>query len=69
MQGTVLAELKCSISIDTIGKECLENQHQVLYSYKKYPPFSFVDDIIGVGVGNCGPDVIHVIHACQWHAK
>ena len=29
MQGTVLPGLKCSISIDTLGKECLENQHQI----------------------------------------
>ena len=35
MQGTVLAGLKCSISIDTFGKECLENVHDVLYNYKE----------------------------------
>ena len=59
MQGTVLAGLKCSISIDTIGKECLENQHQILYSYKNcvnVPPLSFVDDIIGVS--DCGPGAV-----------
>ena len=55
MQGTVLAGLKCSISIDTLGKECLENQHDVLYLYKnsvKTPPLSFVDDILGIS--ECG---------------
>ena len=31
MQGTVLAGLKCSISIDSIGKETLQNKHQRLY--------------------------------------
>ena len=45
MQGTVLAGLKCSISIDTFGKECLENQHDdILYKYKncmKTPPPGF----------------------------
>ena len=30
MQGTVLAGLKCAISIDTIGKEALENEHDIL---------------------------------------
>ena len=35
MQGTVLAGLKCAISIDTIGKEALENVHDILYDYKK----------------------------------
>ena len=55
MQGTVLAGLKCSISIDTFGKECLENEHDVLYTYKnsvKTPPLSFVDDILGIS--ECG---------------
>ena len=57
MQGSVLAGIKCSISIDTLGKECLQNQHNVLYSYKNcvnVTPLSFVDDIIGTS--NCGPD-------------
>ena len=55
MQGTVLAGLKCSISIDTLGKECLENEHDILYNYKnsvKTPPLSFVDDILGIS--ECG---------------
>ena len=55
MQGTVLAGLKCSISIDTFGKECIENEHDILYTYKnsvKTPPLSFVDDILGVS--ECG---------------
>ena len=45
MQGTVLAGLKCSISIDTFGKECLENEHDVLYTYKnsvKTPPLGLL---------------------------
>ena len=55
MQGTVLAGLKCAISIDSIGKEALENDHKILYNYKncvKIPPLSFVDDIITVS--ECG---------------
>ena len=55
MQGTVLAGLKCAISIDTIGKEALENEHDILYDYKKcvkIPPLSFIDDIITVS--KCG---------------
>ena len=51
MQGTVLAPLKCSISIDTIGKETLENKHGNLYKYKNcvsIPPLSLIDDIITV---------------------
>ena len=55
MQGTVLAGLKCAISIDKIGKEALENGHEILYDYKncvKIPPLGFIDDIITVS--ECG---------------
>ena len=55
MQGTVLAGLKCAISIDNIGKEALENEHDILYDYKncvKIPPLSFIDDILTVS--KCG---------------
>ena len=55
MQGTVLAGLKCAISIDTIGKEALENNPDILYNYKncvKIPPLSFVDD--NLTVSRCG---------------
>ena len=51
MQGTVLAGLKCSVSIDTIGKECLQNTHSNLYKYKNttsIPPLSLIDDILAV---------------------
>ena len=53
MQGTVLAGLKCSISIDTLGKEYLQNAHGPNYLYKNcvpVPPLSFVDDIVGVSL-------------------
>ena len=51
MQGTVLAGLKCSVSIDTIGKEYLQNKHSNLYKYKNstsIPPLSLIDDILAV---------------------
>ena len=59
MQGTVLAGLKCSVTIDTIGKETLDNTHKVLYKYKKctsIPPLSFVDDILTVS--ECSTDSV-----------
>ena len=61
MQGTVLAGLKCSVSIDSIGKESLENTHDILYKYKNctsIPPLSLIDDIIAVG--NCSSDSVKV---------
>ena len=51
MQGTVLAGLKCSVTIDTIGKEYLQNTHSILYKYKNttsIPPLSLIDDILAV---------------------
>ena len=59
MQGTVLAGLKCSVSIDTIGKEFLDNTHDVTFRYKNcvtLPPLSLIDDIICVT--NCSKDSI-----------
>ena len=51
MQGTVLAPLKCSATIDTIGKEALIDMHSSLYKYKKcvtIPPLSMIDDILAI---------------------
>ena len=59
MQGTVLAPLQCSISIDSIGRETLENVHDVLYKYKScisIPPLSLIDDIISVS--RCSTDSV-----------
>ena len=58
MQGTVLTSLKCSVQIDSWGKEYL-NRAKGMYKYKEclpVPPLSFVDDIIAVG--HCGSDSI-----------
>ena len=56
MQGTVLAGLKCSVSIDTIGKESLQTKHNTTYKYKNctsIPPLSLIDDIIAISY--CSP--------------
>ena len=50
MQGTVLAPLKCSVQIDTLGKECLK-YNEGIYKYKgctSIPPLSYIDDILGI---------------------
>ena len=52
MQGTVPAPLKCSIQIDTLGKECIESG-EGLYQYKEcvnIPPLAMIDDILAVSV-------------------
>ena len=59
MQGTVLAGLKCSVSIDTIGKEFLDNTHDFSFRYKNcvsLPPLSLIDDIICVT--SCSSDSV-----------
>ena len=56
-----MAGLKCSVSIDTIGKECLENVHPVLYKYKNctsVPPLSLIDDVITVS--SCSSDSVRM---------
>ena len=61
MQGTVLAGLKCSVSIDTIGKECLDKTHDMSFKYKNcvsVPPLGFIDDILAITT--CSPDSIRM---------
>ena len=58
MQGTVLSNIKCSVQIDSLGKDCI-TENKGLYKYKdciKIPPPFMVDDV--VIVSNCGTDSI-----------
>jgi hypothetical protein len=60
MQGTVPAPLKCSVQLDTLGKECLETG-EGLYKYKEclnIPPLLMIDDAIAVT--ECGPESVKV---------
>ena len=54
MQGDVLAPVISSLQVDTIGKECLEeNKH--LYYYKNsvpVPPLGLVDDLFTISTCN-----------------
>ena len=61
MQGGVLTPLKCSVQIDTLGKEILSSTEcsKSLYKYKdcvKIPPLSYIDDCMSITV--CGPDSV-----------
>ena len=50
MQGTVFAPIKCSIQIDTLGRDCLANGDGI-YEYKNIvdvPGLSMIDDLIGI---------------------
>ena len=60
MQGTVPAPLKCSVQLDTLGKECLQTG-EGLYKYKgclNIPPLLMIDDAIAVS--ECGPESVRV---------
>ena len=53
MQGTVLSPLKCSIQVDTLGKEILQDTelNDVLFKFKDFlpiPPLSLIDDMFTV---------------------
>ena len=56
MQGSVFGSLKCTVQVDTLGRDCLSSEDEIgLFQYKSVvyiPPTSFVDDVLGVS--NCG---------------
>ena len=61
MQGSVSSSLKCSTQVDTLGRDCLNDDSLTIYKYKSIvnvPPLSFVDDVLGVS--KCGVDAIEL---------
>ena len=54
LQGDVFGPIKCSVAVDTLGKECLEgDKHLYLYKEKvKVPMLAMVDDILVIS--ECG---------------
>ena len=60
MQGETLAPLECSSLVDTIGKECIQ-EDKCLYLYRRsigVPVLTFVDDCISVT--KCGTDSVEM---------
>ena len=58
MQGDVFGPIFCATSIDSIGKECLQDE-KYLYKYKekvKIPPLSMIDDL--ACVSTCGVESV-----------
>ena len=60
LQGEVLGPLECSVTVDTFGKECLEEEkHLFLYRGKVgVPPLAMVDDVACPAY--CGLDTVEV---------
>ena len=60
MQGETLGPIECSVTIDTFGKECLDQQ-KYLYSYKGLvgiPPLAMVDDL--ACISTCGLETVQM---------
>ena len=58
IQGTVLSNIKCSVQVDSLGKDCI-TENKAIYEYKdciSIPPLAMVDD--GITVSNCGADSV-----------
>ena len=58
MQGTVLSNIKCSVQVDSLGKDCI-TENKAIYKYKdciSIPPLAMIDDVITVS--NCGADSV-----------
>ena len=50
MQGEVFGPLQCSVQVDTLAKECID-ENKFLYLYKNevsVPPLSMIDDLVCV---------------------
>ena len=54
MQGDVLAPLISSLQVDTMGKECLEDNKHLYYFKNKVqiPPLGLVDDLLTISPCN-----------------
>ena len=66
MQGTVLTPIKCSVQIDTLGKELLAEDGDKPYKYKGYvkiPALALIDDILTIS--DCGTDSIFMNASVQ----
>ena len=60
LQGKVFGPLQCSVQVDTLGKECME-ENKFLYTYKeivKVPALSMVDDL--ACVAQSGSDAVEL---------
>ena len=58
MQGTVMGPIKCSVQLDTLGRDCYERQ-KGLYLYNdciSVPPLQMIDDL--ASFSTCSPQSI-----------
>ena len=68
MQGSVLAPLRCSLQVDSLGKQFMvdKEMNSQVYKYKNcvsIPPLGMIDDIIAIT--NCGVNSVKINAAVQ----
>ena len=59
IQGRVMTSIKCSIQIDSLGKEAIEDDDDLLYKYKdtvSIPPLGMINDVLAIT--ECGVKTI-----------
>ena len=58
MQGEIFGPLCCSVTIDTFGKECMEEKKNLYYYKQKVavPPLAMIDDLLCLS--KCGIDSV-----------
>ena len=62
----MLTPIRCSVQIDTLGKELLAEDSDKLFKYKGFvriPPLALIDDILTIT--NCGIESIAMNAAVQ----
>jgi hypothetical protein len=60
LQGSVFGPIKCSVQMDTLGRDCLQTGDGI-YSYKNIidvPPLAMIDDVLGIS--KCGEKSIEL---------
>ena len=71
LQGDVFGPIECSVSVDTFGKECLE-QDKHLYLYKdevKIPILAMVDDTLAISECGFKPSMVNSFIKTKTHLK
>ena len=63
LQGSVLGPIKCSIQLDTLGRDCLKDasDQNTVYLYKgsvEIPPLAMMDDVLTVS--RCGVKTLEI---------
>ena len=71
MQGTVIAPLKCSVQMDTLGRDSYRNS-TALYQYRdvcSVPALGFIDDVAGISECNHNSVILNAVVNAKVESK